>query len=157
MHQCPGIFSLPTQYPSQLRPLLYGTPEVTHYCRPVFVLFRENFPQVLEGVDLGEGYSIEIELPLRPHPCLLLRQATPFPLHYPLAKVRLKVPAVKDILGHKHVALGAPGAGSVTLLQDHNCILHVAMCKVNPEVGPTGRPTQAPLSVLCMNIYVWKN
>ena len=49
--------------------------------------------------------------------------------------------AVKGILGHKYVALGATRVGSVTLLQDQNCILHVAVCKVNPEVGTTQRST----------------
>ena len=53
--------------------------------------------------------------------------------------------AIKGLLEHKHVALGEPGVGLVTLLQDHNCILHVVVCKVNPEVGPTQRPTQSPL------------
>ena len=49
--------------------------------------------------------------------------------------------AVKGILGHKYVALGATRVGSVTLLQDQNCILHVAVCKVNLEVGTTQRST----------------
>ena len=52
--------------------------------------------------------------------------------------------AVKGLLGHKNVALGAPGIGLVALLQDQNCILHVAVCKVNPEVGPTRSPTHSP-------------
>ena len=53
------------------------------------------------------------------------------------------MPAVKGLLGQKDVALGAPGLGSVSLLQDHNCIPHVAVCKMNLEVGTTRRPTQA--------------
>ena len=32
----------------------------------------------------------------------------------------------------------------VTYLQDHNCIPHMAVCKVNPEVGPNQSPTQTP-------------
>ena len=79
-----------------------------------------------------------------PHPCLLLHQATPFPLHYPSAKGRRKVLAVKGLLGYKHVALGAPGVDSVTLFHYHNCIPQVAVCKVNLEVCPTQRPTQSP-------------
>ena len=34
----------------------------------------------------------------------------------------------------------AAGVGTVTLLQDHNGISHVAVRKVNPEVGPVGSP-----------------
>ena len=64
---------------------------------------------------------------------------------FPSAKGRRKVPAVKGLLGHKNVALGSLGLGSVTLVRYHNFIPHVALCKVNPEVGPTQRPTQAPI------------
>ena len=39
-------------------------------------------------------------------------------------------------MGHKHVALGEMGVGSVTLLQDHIFFLHVAVRKVNQDVGP---------------------
>ena len=39
-------------------------------------------------------------------------------------------------MGYKHVALGVPGVRSVTLLQDHNCVQHMAVRKVNPDVGP---------------------
>ena len=37
---------------------------------------------------------------------------------------------------HKHVAIGAMGVRSVTLVQDHNCVPHMEVCKVNPEVDP---------------------
>ena len=137
MSQYTGIRSLPAQYTSQPRPLLSGTPYVTHHFRTDVVLCHENSPQVLEGGDLGEGGSIGSEFPLRPRPCLLLCQATPLPLHSLLAKFRRKVLAVKGLLGHKHVALGAPGVGLVTLRQDHNCILHMGVFKVNPDVGLT--------------------
>ena len=33
--------------------------------------------------------------------------------------------------------MGASGVVSITLLQYHNYILHVAVRKVNPDVGPT--------------------
>ena len=33
----------------------------------------------------------------------------------------------------------------VTLLQDHNCVPHVVVRKVNPEVGPASRSPLAPL------------
>ena len=54
------------------------------------------------------------------------------------------MPAIRDLLGHKHVALEAPGVGLVTLLQDHNFLPHVVVCKVNPEVGPSWRRVQLP-------------
>ena len=37
---------------------------------------------------------------------------------------------------HKPVPLGELGVRSVTLLQDHNCVMHTVVCKVNLEVGP---------------------
>ena len=43
-----------------------------------------------------------------------------------------EVPAAEGIVGHKHVALGAPGVRSVTLLQYHNFFLNMAVRKVNP-------------------------
>ena len=38
-------------------------------------------------------------------------------------------------MGQKNVALGALGARLVTLLQDHNSVLHIAVQIVNPGVG----------------------
>ena len=52
-----GIRSLPSQYPSQPRPLLTGAQEVAYHFRKVIVLCRKKSPQVLEGGDLGEGES----------------------------------------------------------------------------------------------------
>ena len=68
----------------------------------------------------------------------------PLPLHSLSAEGLCKVPDVKELLWHKNASLRAPGVGAITLLHDHNCILHMAVCKVNPEIGPTRRPPQAP-------------
>ena len=46
---------------------------------------------------------------------------------------------------HKHVAIGAPEVRSVTLLQNHDCVLHMVVHKMNPQVGLIWIPTQAPL------------
>ena len=46
---------------------------------------------------------------------------------------------------HKYVTFGAPGVGSVTILQDHNFLPHMAVIKINPQVGPILSPAQAPL------------
>ena len=59
------------------------------------------------------------------------------PLHSPSIEGCCKVLAVKGLLWENNSALRAPGGGEVTLLQDHNCIPHMAVCKVNLEVGPT--------------------
>ena len=53
-----------------------------------------------------------------------------------MEKGRREVPAVGGLVRHKHVTIGTPGVRLVTLLQDHNYILRVAVRKVNPEVGP---------------------
>ena len=123
-----------------MRPLLSCVPEVTYHLSPVVVLFCKNSPQILERGDLGDGESIFSELLFRPLPCLLFRQAMPLPLQSPSAEGSCKVPASKGLLWHKHVALRTPGLGEVALLQDHNCIPHVAVFKVNTEVGLTRRP-----------------
>ena len=132
LSRCPYIRSLPAQYPSQPRPFLSGAPEVAHHFRPVVVLCRNNLPQIIYGGDLGEDDYLGRDFPLCTLPCLLLRQATPLPLHSPSAEGCCKVPAVKGLLWHKHVALRSSGVRAVTLLQDHNCIPHVEVCKVNP-------------------------
>ena len=144
LSQCPGIISLPAQHLSYLLPPLPGVPEVAQHCRTFVALCYKNSPRVLEGGDLGDGGSLGSECPLRPLPGILLRQATPIPLHYPYAECCCQVPDFKGLLWHKHVALGEPGVGAVNLLQDHNYIPHVVVRKVNPEVGPTWRPSEAP-------------
>ena len=52
---------------------------------------------------------------------------------------------VEGLVWHKHVTLGAPGVWLVPLLQDHYCVLHLVVRKVNPEVGPILSPSQAHL------------
>ena len=77
---------------------------------------------------------IYISLPACPR--LLLRQAVMLPLLPPAAKGRREVLAVEGLVRHKHVTLGAPGVRSDTLIQYHDCVPHMAVYKVNPEVGP---------------------
>ena len=74
-----------------------------------------------------------------PPPC----NATSYPV--PAIKNHRKITDVEILFGHKHVTVRVPGVGLVTLLQDQNCILHVEVFKVNPEVCTTQCPTQAPL------------
>ena len=67
------------------------------------------------------------------------------PLLPPAAKYRCEVTDVEGLVQHKHVTLGEPGLRSVTLFQDHYCVPHVAVRKVNLGVGPIWIPTQTPL------------
>ena len=53
------------------------------------------------------------------------------------------MPVIKCSLGNKHATLRAEKVGPITLLQDHNGISHMAVRKVNPEVGLVGRPPLA--------------
>ena len=48
------------------------------------------------------------------------------------------------IVVHKHVTLREAKVGTVALLQYHNSISHVAVHKVNLEVGPVGAPPLVP-------------
>ena len=50
-------------------------------------------------------------------------------------KERCKVPAFEGLVQNKHVALGAPGVRSVTLLQDHDCVPQMVVRKMNLDVG----------------------
>ena len=85
---------------------------------------------------MGEGDSVCSECSLRYLPCVVLRQTMSLPLHSLSTECGGKVLTVKELLWHKHVALRTPGVGAATLLQNHNGIPHVAMRKVDPEVGP---------------------
>ena len=44
--------------------------------------------------------------------------------------------AVEVLVLHKQVTSGAPGVGLVPYLQDHYCVPHMAVPKMNLEVGP---------------------
>ena len=43
--------------------------------------------------------------------------------------------AIESPLRNKIVSFGSSGVGLVSFLQDYNCIPHVTVQKVNPEVG----------------------
>ena len=51
-------------------------------------------------------------------------------------KVHREVPAIEGLVQHKNATIGAPGVGLVTFFQDRDCVLHMLVQKVNPEVGP---------------------
>ena len=82
---------------------------------------------------------------LYPRPRLLLRQSAPLPFLLPVVRVRCGVPSVELLAFHKHVALVALGVRLVTIFQDHNSVLPMAVRKVNQEVGPILIPTKEPL------------
>ena len=136
MARGPGIHSLPTQDPIQPYPLQSSAPQVADHRRPFFVLCRDNSPQVPEGGDLDEWDHICCECHICSRLCFLLRQVMPLPLHSLLAKGFRVLPAVEGLSCHKCVALGSSWFLLVSLLQDHNCIPYVTVCKVDPEVGP---------------------
>ena len=47
------------------------------------------------------------------------------------------MPAAEGRPWDEHVAVGAAGVDKVSLLQDHYCIPHVAVYKVDLEIGST--------------------
>ena len=110
--------------------------KVSDHLWPVVVLRQDKSPKILEVGDLGKGDPIGCDIHLCPRPCLLLYQAMPLPLLFPSAKGRCEVLAVEGLVLHIHVTLGAPGVGSFLFLHDHDCVLHVAVHKVNPGVVP---------------------
>ena len=141
----PVILPLSTQHlchPHPLRPCL---PQVSEHHWPVVVCLHENPPKIFERGDLGEGNPIFCERHLRNQPCLSLRQASPLPLCFLLAEVRLNVPPIEGLAQHKHATLGAPETGLVPFLQYHYCILCMELRKVNPEIDPIQSPSRAPL------------
>ena len=105
----------------------------------------QELSQVLEGGDLGKGDSVGSDNPLCPLLCLLLlHQETPLPLHSPYVECYCQMLVVKGLLWRKHVTMRSPGVGAVTFFQYHNCTMNVAVRNVNPKVGLTWYPTQAP-------------
>ena len=96
---------------------------------------QEESTKVLEGGDRDEGDPICSDRHICPRLRLLIRQAAPLPFLPPVAKGRREVPVIEGLARHKHVALGTTGVRSVTLLQDHNCVLCIVVHKLNPEVG----------------------
>ena len=52
---------------------------------------------------------------------------------------------IDGLVWQKNITRRAPGERLIKLLQDHDCVLRMAVRKVNPEVGPILIPTQAPL------------
>ena len=79
-------------------------------------------------------------MPPRPCLCLLCCQSMPFTLLSPSTEISGRMPAIKILLGNKHVALRSAGVGPVALLQDHNGISHVEMRKMSPAGSPVGCP-----------------
>ena len=61
------------------------------------------------------------------------------------ADLRGGVVTIKVPPGYKYVSYGASGEGAVILLQDHRCISHLAVQKIDLEVGPDFRPPLTPL------------
>ena len=49
------------------------------------------------------------------------------------------------MLRNGHISFGAYGVGPVPLLQDHKCVPHVIVNKVNPDVGPVHFSSLTPL------------
>ena len=130
--QVPGFRTLPDKYPSKPLPLMTCSLKVVYHRCPIVVLRQGKYPKVIEGGEQGEGGPIDSDRQLCPRPLLLLQQATPLYFLYPAATVCSKVPAIEGLVQHKHVTIGAPGLRSITLLQDHNCVLLVAVRKVDP-------------------------
>ena len=65
--------------------------------------------------------------------------------------------SVKVPSGHKNVAFGALGVGSVTLLQYLKYVPHVEVQKIDLEVGPDCCHTLAPLHQESQNIpRIWE-
>ena len=104
-------------------------------CQPVIVECQHGPSQVLERWDRYEGAAVGSEHHLRYHLHFLCCQSAAFPLFPPLTEVCGGVPALEGQLCNKHVTLGTSGVGSVALFQYHNCVPHMAVQKVNPEVG----------------------
>ena len=131
-----------------------------HHCWPIIICHRQDCPKVLEGGDRGKGSPVGGERNFCHLIHLFLRQLAP-PLLSPAENFCRGILYVYIPLQDKHVEFGASGVGSVSLLQDHNCVLQVAIHKVSPEVGPvfcpppgnplpgTGVVTDFFMSIIC--------
>ena len=107
--------------------------------QPPRELSRENWRRWEGWEGSHRLWSQPLSLPV---PTPLPESAASFPL--PVGKF-CKVPAIEELVWHKHVTLRTPGVILVPLLQDQYCVPRVAVWKVNPELGPIWRPSRAPL------------
>ena len=139
----PHIFPLPNNHPQQARPFILRFPQVPNHLRPVAVWIQQDPPQVIEQGYHCDKADIGSECHLRPRFCILCHRTFPFLLLDPLTEISGGMPDVQWFLVNKHSTLRAAWEGPVELLQDDNGISHVVVRKLNPEVGPVGRPPLA--------------
>ena len=88
---------------------------------------------------------MRLEFGLFPLPQLLLHQIPLLLFRPPHAEGSGRIVAVECLLGHKNVAGRAVGVGMVNFLQIYYCACHVAVHKVNTEVGVICFPPSAAL------------
>ena len=102
--------------------------------------------QVLESCDFYEGAAVGNERCLHSRLCFLCCQLAAFPLLLLSTEVYGGGTDVEGLLCNEHVTIGTYEVGMIEILQDNNFVPHVAVCKMNPEVGPVCRSSQTPLN-----------
>ena len=100
-------------------------------------------PQVLKGRHYFQWPVIIPERHCCPHPNLLLRQNPSLPVVFPCVEIQRWVAAVQRRPRYGHVTGRAVGVGAVPFLQNHYRVPHMAVQKVDPEVGARCRPPLA--------------
>ena len=137
-----------------VRPLLNQNPEETfsfpplltnigNHRQPVIIIFGDDPPKVFEcGHRL---HSTDIGLGCHHHACLhLLSPLQPEFLICPLGSfLCVSMPPVQHYPRNKYIEFWAAQKGGVTLLQDHYCVPHMEVHKVEPHGTSTHGPPQA--------------
>ena len=104
--------------------------------RPFIIIFRHDPVWVFEINESNEGETIGSERCRCSCPCLLIPQLASFMLFPFSEKLYIGVLAIDSLRCDKHVIFWALGLGLVTLIQDQKTFPHMAVLKLNLEVGP---------------------
>ena len=95
----------------------------------------------MEGLLHLQGLAIRPEGSLSPRSEFLLFQPPLLPLFSSHTEESVRVTEFERLPGNKHVPGWEPGVGPATFIQNHYHVLHVAVHRVNMEVGENVHPT----------------
>ena len=128
-----------------MRLYLPGLPKVGYDIQPVVVGRCQEAPQVLKLQHCFQWPVIIPELNHYHFLSLVLLQALSLPLQSPCVERYHYVAAVQLRIRYGHVIDRSVGLRAVPFLQNHYCVMHVTVRKVDSEVGMHHRPTLAVL------------
>ena len=107
---------------------------------PVIVFCGKYTPKVSEGHHHLQGVSVHPEGGLQSCLSLLLQNPQSIPFCSSLADGSGRVVVVECLQGHNYVTVRATGMVKIIFLHNHYQVPHVALHRLNPEVGASCCP-----------------